>query len=77
MKLLSVSAQLKNYRKRIQKNGFFFICSSVFKNKKILHKVILSGAGDRCRTCMPKALDPKSSASANFATPACIRLIGK
>ena len=28
------------------------------------------GAGDRNRTCTPKALDPKSSASASSATPA-------
>ena len=53
-------------------DSFLFVLL-LLKIKKILHKVILSGAGDRSRTCMPKALDPKSSASANFATPACIR----
>ena len=33
---------------------------------------LLFGAGDRGRTCMLLALDPKSSASANSATPAYI-----
>ena len=41
-------------------------------NKKILNKsaFLKIGAGDRNRTCTPKALDPKSSASASSATPA-------
>ena len=35
------------------------------------------GAGDRNRTCTPKALDPKSSASASSATPAYLMVPAK
>ena len=34
------------------------------------HVLIVDGAGEGSRTPTPKALDPKSSASANSATPA-------
>ena len=41
------------------------------KQKNIDFSMSLTfGAGDRNRTCTPKALDPKSSASANSATSA-------
>ena len=35
-------------------------------------ELVFFGAGDRGRTCMSETLDPKSSASANSATPAYI-----
>ena len=44
--------------------------TSLKKRQALL--VAFSGAGDRGRTCMLLALDPKSSASANSATPAYI-----
>ena len=43
----------------------------LYKTKNIDFSMSLTfGAGDRNRTCTPKALDPKSSASASSATPA-------
>ena len=71
MKHQSVSAQLKNYRKkRIHLGSFLFIYYIKKNSPHFCGYRYKDGAGDRSRTCMPKALDPKSSASANFATPA-------
>ena len=39
------------------------------KSNTVLFQIIF-GAGEGSRTPMPKALDPKSSASASSATPA-------
>ena len=43
----------------------------------ILQLYNLIGASDRSRTCTPKALDPKSSASASSATPAYLMVPAK
>ena len=53
------------------------IVSLQFKHKKNVDfsTIISNGAGDRNRTCTPKVLDPKSSASASSATPAWFVLL--
>ena len=40
----------------------------IINKKRTLKKVLLYGGREETRTPMPKALDPKSSASTNFAT---------
>ena len=41
------------------------------KKKLAVSSEFILNAGEGTRTPTPKALDPKSSASANSATPAC------
>ena len=69
------------YTKKAYKKNWFITSSfymqwylfSKIKKDNTIIKITLfyyNGAGDRSWTCTPKVLEPKSSASANSATPA-------
>lgn len=55
-------------------NKTFLIFNDVYKNKKaskpLCFKTFSTGAGNRGRTCMPSAQEPKSCVSANSTIPA-------
>ena len=58
VKIIYKSIQLSNFRLRWSLKG----------QKKEPVRVLLNGGPGETRTLTPKALDPKSSASTNFAT---------